>query len=159
MAEKERIIKIIWGVKGVKNSTLHCLSEYTEKEILSMVNKAKDHKKKGKSDKVEIITAITNDDMVKYKRYYFDSKTEFSYGECAVSISAKGKNNKTLTFEDKLGLLENWMKKKNKLPKVGDMENEFDVGKFYHQSITNAKKMKEVITLAEQYTQQEEEDN
>ena len=158
MSEKERIIKLVWGVKSVKNDKLKCMSEYSEKDISSMVNKAYKTEKKGKMDKVEIITAtVGKDDSVIYKRYAFDPKNELVCEECAINISVKNKSAKqTMTFEDKLALLESWMRKKNVIPKVGDLENEFDVGKFYQQSVTNANKMSEVLSTVEQYAKMED---
>lgn len=159
MSNKERIIKLVWGVKSVKNDKLKCMSEYTEKEIITMMTKGAQAKKKGKADKAEVITAtVDGDENIKYKRYYFDSKEEFSYGDCAVNINVKGKNNKALTFEEKLTLLKTWMRKKNIAPKVGDMENDFDVGKFYQQSVTNVGKMNEVISTVEEYTTAEDDE-
>lgn len=153
MADKERIIKLVWGVKSMKNTKLKYMEEYTEKEINTLVDKAYKNDKKGKSDKVEVITTIIDSDGgIKYKRYFFDNKNEYTYGDCMVSITAKNKNAaKAMTFEDKLNLLEGWLKKKGVIPKVGDLMNDFDVGKFYQQSVTNVNKLNEVISTVEQY--------
>ena len=158
MSEKERIIKLVWSVKHIKGCPFKCMNEYTEKDILSKVNEAYEVEKKGKADKVDIITAISQKDgEVKYKHYTYDSKNEFTYGDCVVNISVKNKNNsKALTFEEKLGLLESWCRKRGKIPSNGDMENDFDVGKFYNQSVTSVNKLGNVITAVEQYINTDE---
>ena len=157
MSNKECILKLTWGVKSVKNDKLKCMKEYTEKEILNTVNKAVNNDKKGKMDKVEIITSIVDGEEVKYKHYFFDSKTEFTYGECAVNITVKNKNPaKALSFEDKLALLKSWLAKNGVIPKPGAIENDFDVGKFYQQSVTNVDKMNSVVSTVEEYVNLDE---
>lgn len=153
MSEKERIIKLTWGIKKHENK-FKILHEYTENDIVNTINSLYKDSKKGKTDKLEIITAIEQKDGIpKYKHYYFDSKTDFKYEECSVNIKVKSKNNnKSITFDEKVELLKSWLKSKNTIPEPGSIERGFDVGKFYQQTINNADKMNEVISAVEQYT-------
>lgn len=153
MTEKERIIKLVWGIKKHDNK-FKCMHEYTENDIVNTINDIYKDGKKGKTDKLDIITAIEQKDGIpKYKHYYFDPKTDFNYEECSVNITVKNKKpNKQMTFEEKVNLLKSWLKNKNTIPEPGNLENGFDVGKFYQQALSNTEKMSEVITAVEQYT-------
>lgn len=163
----EQIIKLKWMVKKTP-TTLKCMKEYTEQELINVISKAfnnsrkaNEEAKKPSSDKVDIITAIVNDDdTIKYKHYYFDNKTDFTHENCIVNINIKTENkNKKLTYEEKVELLTSFLKKKLTIPKPGDLMNDFDVGKFYQQSIQSGSRMKEIKTIVSQFVENYDEDN
>ncbi len=158
MSDDEYILKITWGSKKIKNP-FKLMEKYTEKEIIKVIEGAYNNKNKGKRDKIEILTSTPQENgTATYKYYHFDQKTPFEYKDCNVMISIKSSDSKkNLTFEEKIGLLKLWVSKHNKTPKAGDMENNFDVGKFYQQSINNADKMKEVIAVVKDVENEEEE--
>lgn len=157
----ERIIKLKWMVKKIP-TTLKCMKEYSEKDLINIVSKAyndsrkaNEEAKKPSADKVDIITAIVNgDDDIKYRHYYFDNKTEFTHDECGVNINVKTENKgKKLTYEEKVELLTTFLKKKYSVPKPGDLINDFDVGKFYQQSIQSGSRMKEIRNIVSQFVE------
>ena len=163
----ERIIKLKWMVKKIP-TTLKCMNEYNEKDLINIISKvyndsrkANEEAKKPSTDKVDIITAIVNnDDNIKYRHYYFDSKTEFTHDECIVNINVKNENkNKKLTYEEKIELLTTFLKKNSCIPKPGDMINNFDVGKFYQQSIQNSSRIKELKNIVSQFVENYNEDD
>lgn len=150
----ELIIKLFWKSKETENTELSLLNEYDENTIKELMEEA--YEKKTKSDKIDIVTAIKNEDdpdeEPTYKHYYFDNKHKMTIEQCLISVSVKQNDNKKIySFDDKVNMLSKYLKENNKLPEKGTFVGDFDVGAFYQQMITSGEKVKKVDKLIEKY--------
>lgn len=105
-------------------------------------------KSKRKKYKFEMITAQSSPPV--YKRYYIDENKQEHIEECLINITVKQAKDKPLSFEEKLTMLSEWIKINRREPNVGDMYNNFDVGKFYNSSLVNKDKYEQVENIVEQ---------
>lgn len=146
----ERIIKIYWRCKNTENDKLKLMDEYDTKTIDDLCQQAYDNRTK--ADKIEIITAVIEEDEIYYVVRSFDGKHEYKNEECAINISAKQPPKKTYSFDEKIAMLTKYIKQNKTVPGKGDLIDDFDVGAFYEQTITSAEKVKRIDSIVEKYT-------